>query len=581
MTKIGKLIRFSILFIFSFLIVSTVNAQEVQVEAELSETNIFSGEQVELKLTIHGGSIGSLQQPGIPDFGGLRWLQGTTSRSTSYTIINGTPTVSYSFGYRFVAENPGNYTVPSIEIDIEGETYRTDPINFKVLDPSTIDSGEAERAPDIYVKLEPSTETPYVGQQVVTEVVLYFKSGIEVSSYQPTPGWKAEGFWKEELQYPQRAQTTSTIINGVRYNKASLLQYAIFPSKSGELTLSPFEISVSVRQRSSRNAFGFGLGQERVNVSSTPVTLNVKDLPELENAMFIGAVGQFEITRRISTTSALVGESIEITTEISGQGNVPLVNKPQYEFPNGLEKYTPQERSNISRLNQTISGTRVFTDILVARNEGTYTIPEQRLAYFDPALQRYITETLPAISLKTERDPNSTVTPETNLRFDVKPITGLANWRSVNQKPLYQKIWVWIMIFFPILLTVGAYGLKKYHDRMNTDTAFARSQTASNKAEKTLREAEDTQDIKNGYHLVEKALTQFISDKLNLPPAGLSHKAIIQEVEHFGDDTISKELKRLLDKCESIAYAPNVSQQGLKSDIEKTRSLIKNLAKLT
>jgi len=582
MTKIGKLNQFLLILCFVFTCFTTVYAQDIQVEANITETNIFTGEQVRLDLNISGSAMGSVQQPELPEFDGLRWLRGNTSRGSKYALINGKPSVTYTFGYMLIAEAPGDYTIPSIEIEIEEEVYRTDPISFKVLDPASIGSGEAERSPDIYVRIEPDTESPVVGQQIIADVVLYFKNGVEVSSYQPTPGWKAEGFWKEELEYPQRAQTSSTIVNGVRYQKARLIQYALFPTKSGELTLSPFEINLSVRsRRGSSDPFGFGMNQERMNIQSIPVTLNVRSLPDLEGAQFIGAVGNFEINRTVSNNNALVGESIEIITRISGTGNVPLVNKPAYELPEALEKYNPQESSAIDRTNRQISGTRTFTDIVIARNEGDYTIPEMKVAYFDPDRREYISKTLPVLSFTVERDPDAAVITQNNLRFDVKPITGLAKWTSSNRAPLHQRSLVWIMILFPILLTAGAFAFKKYQDRMNTDTAFARSRMASDKAEKTLAEADETPDIKKGYYLIEKALVQYITDKLNLPPAGLSNTIIIKEVKmKANDETISK-LRRLLKKCETIAYAPNATQQALQTDVQKTRELIKKVGKLS
>jgi hypothetical protein len=115
---------------------------------------------------------------------------------------------------------------------------------------------------------------------------------------------------------------------------------------------------------------------------------------------------------------------------------------------------------------------------------------------------------------------------------------------------------------------------------MNTDTAFARSRTASEKAVKTLKEAENTSDVKQGYHLIEKSLVQFITDKLNLPPAGLSHIDIIRNIENFGEPEITAELKRLLTKCETIAYAPNATQETLSADVKKTQDLIKKIGKL-
>jgi len=582
MKKIGKLNQFLLLLTFSLISFIPGFAQDVQVEATLSETNIFTGEQVKLELNIHGTSMGSVQQPELPEFDGLRWLRGSTSRGTKYALINGKPSVTYTFGYALIAQSPGNYTILPVEIEVDGETYRTEPISFEVLDPATLDSGEAERAPDIYVRIELSTNNPVVGQQIIADVVLYFKNGVEVSSYQPTPGWKAEGFWKEELEYPQRAQTSSTIVNGVRYQKARLIQYALFPTKSGELTLSPFEINLSVRsQRSSSDPFGFGLNQERMNIQSTPVKVDVQPLPNLENAEFIGAVGDFKITRKISNPNAFVGESIEIITQISGTGNVPLVNKPEYKLPESLEKYSPQETSAIDRTGRQISGTRTFTDIVIARNEGTYSIPETRVAFYDPQQEEYVIEVLPPLSFNAERDPDVTEITQNNLRFDVKPITGLAQWTSMKATPLHQRTLVWIMIFFPILLTAGAFGYKKYHDRMNTDTAFARSRTARERTNKILSKAEQTTDIKLGYHLIEKTLVQFITDKLNLPPAGLSHNDLILHVEKLGDTETTTELKRLLTKCETIAYAPNTSQEALDKDLQKTRDLIKKIGKLS
>lgn len=584
MKKIGNHIRFFLPLLFLFLGPQSSYTQSLQIDASISESNVYSGEQVRIELAITGSSIGSVSQPSPPEIEGLRWIRGSTSRGTRYVLENNTPKITYTFGYLFIAEEPGDYTAPPFEVEIDGQHYQSNTINFTVLDPASIDEQEADRAPDIYVRLEPSTDSPVVGEQVVVDVVLYFKNGIEISSYQPTPGWKAVGFWKEELQYPQRAQASSTIVNGVRYQKASLIQYALFPTKSGELTLSPFELTLSVRQQRRSDpfgfGFGFGFGQERVKVESLPVSINVQSLPSLSDAEFIGAVGDFEISRSITPKEAMVGESIEITTRISGSGNVPLINKPEYDYPEALEEYNPQQNSTINRQNQQISGTRTFIDILIARNEGTYTIPAARLAYFDPSSESYKRITLPALTFNAERDPEATPVDVQDQEFQVKPITGLAQWTSSTQTPLHQKTWIWVLIVLPLLITAAAYGYKKYNDRMNTDTAFARSRTATSKAEQTLSKIEETSDIKEGYYLIEKALTQFITDKLNLPPAGLSNSEIIVQVEDLGDTEVTSELKRLLNRCETIAYAPNVSAQNLENDLDKTRKLIKELGKL-
>ena len=579
MTKTGNRSQI-LLFVLSLFFSIGVSAQTITVSSKLSETNIYSGESVRLDVSVSGQSVNSVSPIQMPSVNGLRWLSNSSGQSTNYTYVNGRPSITYTYNFHFIAQTPGQYTFPALDVEVNDEFYKTEPITFKVLDPKAVDSGDAERSPDIYVRLEPSTTSPVVGQMVIADIVLYFKSEVEVSSFNPAQGWKAEGFWKEDLENRQQARTTSTLINGVRYQRARLLQYAVFPSKAGELTLSPYTIVVQVRQRNRRrDIFSFGLGQERMELSTLPVDLDVKPVPDLENGTFSGAVGKFQISRSINPDKAFVGESVEITTTISGEGNLPLISKPEFTLPENLETYDPQESSNITRNNRQISGSKVFTDIVIARNEGTYEIPEEVISYYNPELKRHSTIRLPKLTLEVERDPRAVTTSATELRFDVEPITGLANWVTVSSTPLHSKTWVWVLLFLPIASLIGSFWFKTYRDRMTNDTAFARSQKAKDQALKELALVNSVDDVKAAYFHIERALVQFITDKLDLPKAGLSSTEIVEALSKKSDSGTVKEVKRLLDKCATITYAPNTSPEGLEADRAKTEELIKTIGR--
>ncbi|MEP0005925.1 MAG: BatD family protein [Balneola sp.] len=583
MIKIGNKPVLLFVLLISGIANQLLLAQDVSVQATLTETNIFEGESVQLDIAISGTSLNSLERPEIPSISGLRYLPNRTISGSNYTYVNGKPSLTQSYGFQFIAQSPGSYTVPSIKVTVNGKEFATKPIAFKVLDPKTIDNGNAERAPDIYVRLEPTTQNPVVGQQVVADIVLYFKSEVEVSNYNTVPGWKAEGFWKEELNNPTQARTTSVIINGIRYKRARLLQYALFPTKAGELTLSPYSLTVRVRnsRRTARDPFNFSFGQENKELKTLPVTLDVGRPPAIENAEYIGAVGDFEIKRTIKPSSAYVGESVEIVTEITGSGNLPLLNKPEYDFPESLELYNPQENTSITRDNRLIAGSKTFTDIIIARNDGTYSIPEKRIATFNPDKNSYEYFTLSEIKFRADIDPNATVTSLEDMRLDIEPVTGLAQWRQKTGIPLTERNSIWVMLFTPFLLFIGAYGYKNYYDKLNNDAGFARSTKAKDKAMDILDNAKTTEDIKEGYHKIQKALSQFIADKLNLPIAGVSGQSLITEIQKKGaDKSVITEAKRVFDKCETIAYAPNISQEGLEDDVEKTKQLIKDLGKV-
>lgn len=580
MIKIGKTCSLIAILFLHLVGTQFVWGQDVSVEATLSETNIFSGESVRLDLSISGQSLNSINRPQIPSISGLRWLSGSTSQSTSYSYVNGRASVTYTYGYSFVAENPGNYTFPSLPIDVDGKRYSTKQISFKVLDPNSINKGNATRTPDIYVRLEPNTTNPVVGEQVIANIVLYFKKQVEVTSYNPSPGWKAEGFWKEDLENNEQVKTTSTLIGGVRYQRARLMQTAIFPTKSGSLELSPFEVVVQIRDRNRRrDIFSFGLGQERKEIQTLPVTINVRPLPPVD-AVYSGAVGEFTISRTVTPETALVGESIEITTSIYGEGNIPLIVKPEYDFPDALELYDPSESSKIDRSNQQISGLKTFTDLVIARNEGQYIIPAQKFAYYNPKKRAYSTVNLPPLSIIAKKDPNRKISNSKELRFDVNPSTGLAYWVFTDNKSLTDRTWVWLLLILPVFALGIGFIAKNYNHRLNNDSAFSRSQKAKDIAWKGLAAASAATTLKQGYHLLEKSIYQYVSDKLNLPKAGVSSKELTEAVLEKTDNETAKELKRMLDKCETISYAPNASQEGLEIDIERTQILLKKIGKM-
>lgn len=571
-------------------VVQRVVAQDVNVEATVSETSIFSGERVALTIEITG-DFNNVSRPNLPDFQGLRLLSNIPSTSRSFSFINGKTSASYSYSYSLLAQNAGKYEISSISIEIDGTEYRTAPISVTVIDRNASSTNpSASTHPDIFLRMEVSDKRPVTGQQLITDIVLFFKNGLEVNSYQPVPGWKAEGFWKEELENTERPRAESVILNGIRYRKARLQQFALFPTKAGELTISPYQIIVSVRSASSRSDpfgsifGGFGNNQRRVELQSEPVTINAESLPGIGDAAYIGAVGSFNISRNINIREAVVGESIEIETRISGTGNIPLVSKPAYELPEGLEVYEPQENASINRKNHRISGSKTFTDIVIARTPGIFTLPGTTLAYFNPSVNRYVIENLPAITFSVKADPEAFIASNRPNTFDIKPVTGLATWIAPQRnRPLISYWWLWAGLVVPVIVIVIGYWQKTFREKLKSDQDFARARKAFDKAEERLQKAiseSKAGDIKTAYNALHKALTGYIGDKLGLPQAGLSDQQFISHLKQKElDPELIKNVRMLLDKCSTISYAPETSHEYLKSHVGLAERILNQLKK--
>ena len=549
---------------------------------------MFLGEQFSLAVEISGSAMRDVSLPMLPEIDGVRILSSTPSRSTSISIVNGRTATSTTYTYTLIARESGNFTIPPVTVEIGGEQYVSNSLSVEIMERGQLSQDGRSQVPDIFLEVELDVSNPVPGQQIVASVVLYFKQGIEVSSFQPTAGWRTDGFWREELQNIRQPQAESVIIEGIRYRSATLVRYALFPTRSGELTIAGFPMTVGMRTQPSRNDpfgsfFGSGANQRRVSLESEPIVLNVRPLPAIDNALTMNAVGDLRVVRRLSANRVEAGETLELITRIEGAGNIPLVRKPEYNLPDGIEQYTPQESSNIERQGLTIRGDKTFTELLAPRAPGTYEIPAERVAVFDPASRRYRTIQLPALTFEATPSANTQLASVSNFRpVALQPVTGLAVWNNSSpDKPVFRTVWFWLLLLLPGIAAIAALKQRRLMVLLQNDKDFARSHHAYNRASERFikaRELVNEGDAKEIYNILHKAVFSFITDRLALPEAGMSDPEILEKVQDAGvsNDTF-RLLKIVLDKCATISYAPVGDRSDFRADIIKTEKLIEEL----
>lgn len=593
MIKIGNYLTGPLLFLFLISVLFALQtdraqAQDVSLDAVLSETKIFTGEQFTLSIEVQSSGTHSTQLPQLPVIDGARIISSNPSRSTSISIVNGQTSRTTSYIYTLISTNTGSYTIPAIEVVIDGETRQTSPINFEVIEKGNLSNGGSQ-LPDIFVQVEVDDNEPVPGQQIVANIVLYFKQGIEVTSFQPAFGWSTDGFWKEDLENVSQPRAESTILSGVRYRKATLLRYALFPSRSGTLTLNEYGLSVGMRTQTNRSDpfgsfFGSGTNQRRVELRSDPVELTVQPLPERdESSVNINAVGDIQVERSVNKTRLETGETFELETRISGEGNIPLIRRPDFTIPDEIETFTPNEANSIERVGQTIRGEKIYTQQLVTRTPGSLTIPSERVAVFNSSAGRYRYQTLPAIELEIVPAP-ATASAADNPTNILQPVTGLASWQPAQATAVYQRTWFWVFLALPLLALIIGRWRKHYIDRLLGDDQFRRSEFAEKVATERLEQARsklaEGEDTKELYNQIHKAVSGFVSDKLGLPEAGLSDKELIENIEQQSvNGQTLKSVRYILDKCNTISYAPTAGKDDIDSDIQKAEELITDLKK--
>jgi len=591
MKKIGNQslqFLFFLIILFSALNPKCGFAQEFTVQSTVSENKIFTGEQFTLQIEITGSAMRDVALPEPPEIPSARLLSSTPSRSTSISIVNGRTTTSIAYSFSYVARTTGNFTIPAITVNVGDDEYSTKPIDIEILERGQMSQNGNRQMPDIFLELDLNTKTPVIGEQIVASIILYFKQGIEVSSFQPASGWRTDGFWKEELENIRQPQAESTILNGVRYRKAALMRYALFPTRSGELSLSEFSMNVGVRKEPSRNDpfgsfFGSGANQRRLSLESEPLSLTVQPLPEIGNALTINAVGSLRVERKLSSNRIETGETVELMTTVEGTGNIPLVRRPEYTLPDGLERYTPQETNSVERRGLTIRGSKTFSELISARAPGRYRIPSSRVAIFNPNRNRYDIITLSELIFEVIPGEQVTAGNNASSTFRLQPITGLASWTTPVNSPAnpFKKIWFWFLLILPAAIFAFAFRNRRLLNRIQGDKEFARLHFADQKAQNLFQEARDLVDdgdAKPIYNTLHKAITGYISDKLALPEAGFSDQEILKKVSELNvTESTRSDLQKLLEKCATISYAPTGDPTDFRSDIIKSERLYDHL----
>lgn len=552
-----------------------------------------------ISVEVKGRKFRNVSRPDIPVMRGVQLLSSNPSTSSSFEFVNGQASSTYTYSYFAVCRQEGEFTIPPFGVVVDGTVFTTNAIKIKAQSkrappPSTSQGNQnsyQRELPDIFLEMELSNKNPVVGEQLVAEIVLFFKSTIDVQSYQPIPGWKADGFWKEELSDGKQPQAISIIRQGQRYRKATLVKYALFPSKSGDLELGPFQVNATIRysvlNRDPFSSFfgGFGANQKSVELETEPMKVNVEAFPETDEG-FIGAVGQFRIRRSASVEEALVGETIEIRTEVSGTGNIALIGRPEYEFPENLEVYEPQESQNINRRGTQISGTKTFTDVVIGRRPGTVVVPPTTLSYYDNSKNQIVRVALPEISLNIKQDPRFVATPGVSITLDVQPVVGLVAWSQQSDINAFTvQWWFWVLLGSPVLMLGVGYLSLQHINRLNSDENYARRFGASRKTQVMFKRADEAaqgEEIREAYSALHEALAGFITDKLSLPKAGLSDQEIVDAMIEKGlSAEESEDLKSLLVKCSTIRFAPVADYSGYQNDRKMAEKLVKIIRSTT
>lgn len=529
-------------------------AQDVKVTASVSKSVVGTGEAFEISFSVNG-NIESFNPPALNGF----QVVGGPNQSSSYSSINGNTTASMSISYDLVGVKEGEYIIGPALVVVNGKQVKSNSVKIKVVKGKAVPQGNQRNAVPqgdkvaegnsidiskrLFLRAVANKTNVYIGEQFSVSYKLYTNIDLVDNALDKLPDFN--GFWSQEIKNnSQNVQWEIETYNGEKYHVATLKQIILFPERFGKLTLDPLAMTFVVRQAAPSNDpieqfFGGSYKDTKYKIKSTPITINVKPLPEAGKPEgFNGAVGNFSIGANLDKSSVKANEALNYTLKITGSGNLKLLKAPELTLPADIEKYDPKVNDDIKETMTGVSGSREYSYLLIPRHEGNYTIEPLKFSYFNPATGRYVSLTSGSFPVKVAKgDPGSNVTAyATGGQQDVKTLAkDIAYIKTGNPgltkdgEGFYGSALYYMLLCTGPVLFLAAFGYRKWYRENNRDVIKVKGRNANKIAAKHLASAQKqliSGDKKAFYENVYRGLYGYLSDKLNISAADLNKENI-------------------------------------------------------
>lgn len=570
---------------------------------------------------------GDVDQFNHPSFTGADVIAGPSkSISSSTTIINGKRTSSYSVTYTYVLEASDNgvVNVSEASAEIEGSTYTTKPVSIEIVenaagqqstqtqgstpsqqassqqnnqggsafssnDESAVSYGKA----DLFLRMSLNKTKVVKGEPIIATLKIYTRSNIRAFEDIKWPVFN--GFWSQETEAPQNLNFTREKVGNQIYQSAVIRRYMLMPQQTGTLTIDPSEmvcqVEVLSRPQRSRSILddlfdmdSYSLVKKRL--STGKITVHVSDIPSGAPSSFGGGVGRLSMNVRLTKDSLNANEAASLIIELSGSGNLNLLENPSVVLPSDFERYDAKSTNSFSMGADGYSGKKTIEYPFIPRGEGVYEIPPVQYSYFDLSQRRYLTLNSDTITVKVGKGSSSntggmyvlqTQKQVSNLGEDIRYLKTAVP--SIGGGTFFTDNWIYYLAV--ALLVALFFVLRRFMDNriaLEKDVVRSRNRKANKVARQRLKLAQtflSQNKVQDFYEELHKAILGYTADKLSIQRSDLQ-RDVIQETllsKKVPKDDIDS-LISLLDDCEMVRYSPEGAAGAMDAQYRKAVELI-------
>lgn len=546
--------------------------QDIAFVAEVDKVKMLVNSTIRYQLTLRNATGEQMKVPSFKDFIVLNG----PNRSIGTRNINGVFTSYESSTWLLQPKKEGNLTIGPATIRAKGRTYRT---NSKTIEVLPIDADAQASAPENFLRADISTDSAFVGQQIILDLNLYTTTRETSRNLMQEPDF--DGFFAQpRRQYDGRPRPV--IENGKEYSRRTLGSLALFPTKSGLIKITPYRMILGTIRY--RDVGGMSRRyNEQVPLATDTLYVQVDELPKPRPENFSGGVGNYRFQVQANRNNMTTDDALTFRITVTGEGDIQRVEGAPPVDEKDWDIYDPEIIEEEFLDSPTgMLGRKVMEYKVVPKRAGVYNL-KPALVYFNVDSSSYVTDAPTDFNITvTGGDGTPTYEIDTTETVEealvLQPATKLSAGFSYGDEPANH--WpFWLLFLLPLLAAGGAIGWQQYQQRLDardpTELAANRAAKAATQRLKAAKTHLDKIEPKAFYDAIEDALLGYLKDKFHLPTSELSRKNIKVQLASAGaDNDLIERYDGLLGRCEMALYAGQSSADDLAGTYKLAQQLI-------
>lgn len=541
-----------VLLLVALLVATTITTGTASAEITLSldRTDIHEHETFHLKVQVD--DIDTLRQGVNLDF----IPEGLTVRSrqeyNNSIIVNGQYSTQKGWNFELLAEKPGTYTIPALNIGTESSKSLT----IRIMpEQNSLDDAQNSK---IKLRAKVSDEEVYVQQQLIFTIRIYRSVVTRNQSITPI---RVTNALVEKLG---DNNSFNVVKNGKQFRVIEQ-RYAIFPQQSGDMVIEPMTYSATILKDTKGSSPWRRSQLVPLSLSTQKYTIKVKPKPKNAAEPWLPAT-------KVELTANWIPKNQTFT--VSNPANLDFIIKgigllktqlPTVTFPkqDGMTIYrdSPQYRQRINHFG--VNSYHFEKISVIPSKVGELTLPEIKVPWWNVETDTQEYAVLPAKTFHVEpsnaqmaQNNRQAIIPETQKKAIAQKTdqqqsstTTQPNQLANNNKRLWQYISLALAIFW--LLTM-LWMLHRQKQLKTTQPARSDSGDHINGNVATTQSLQQAINFaaKNQAHKTAQALTNWLQHQEKVNISNLNQ--LIRYCHNTQQDELATELSQL-EKC---LYAP-------------------------